>query len=242
MWILAPWGALMPSLRKNCPKDDPRVIQIRFRRVKDAVRCSQEYLPRTLDKNSPIITDAGTDYDARIYVRPESLMVVMNQLVDDINYTSFKDQTTIQYGDKQLHDAYYAIWRVLYDRLSTRKAFTRRPAAIDHGYVPSPGEPIRWTKRIERTETETVQWKRIADMTDHELELYMRQVDQAEPTDDDLREIDAELGDITKLLEGPIARPDGQLDHSDCRHRKARSARQACRRQWLKSQDKGGKK
>jgi len=223
MWVLTPWGPLMPSLRKNCPADDPRTIQIRFRRVKDAIRCSQVYLRDTVDADSPIVEDAGTDYDARIYVRPESLQWVMYRLCEEIDYTSFKDQTTIKYHDRKLHDAYYAIWQVLYDRLSTRKAFSR-------------GRKTYWAERrrseeqtripdeiVYRTENNTREWH-MKGATPEEMATLMREIDAATggievPTD---AEIDA-MGETL------------QNDHSDCAHSDSKSARKRCnkaRRTW----------
>lgn len=235
MWILATWGAIMPSLRKNCPKDDPRTIQVRVRRLRDAVYFREHYLPGTVDFDTEIITDAGTDYDARLYIEPDSLAAALSTMALDIDYTSFKDQTTIKHKDKTLHDAYYAVWRVLYDRLSTRKAFTRRKkvTSIENRVM---AEPERWTKRVTER-TETVEWKKMSQLSDRELALLF----QDEPTDEDLRGIEAEVAkeiapivDVTPPFMGVGPREiSGHLDHTYCDHAPTKTARRRCRKAWL---------
>jgi len=241
MWILATWGALMPSLRKNCPKDDPRTIQIRFRRIKDARYLSENYLGRTLDFDSPIVTDAGTDYDARIYVRPDSLQSVMSKLATEIDYTSFKDQTEKKHGDKQLHDAYYAVWRVLYDKLSTRKAFTR-PRTSRWSYGDFKGNRTtsvvvdEVTRRTKRTTIEPapepIEWRKMSELSTRQLALLHQEIDAA-TADVDLPS-DEELDKLAEMInEWPRwDEKRNQLDHTGCEHPKTKSARRICRRQY----------
>jgi hypothetical protein len=233
MWILATWGAIMPSLRKNCPADDPRTIQVRVRRYRDAVYFREHYLPGTVDFDAEIVIAAGTDYDARLYIEPDSLAAALSTLALDIDYTSFKDQTTIKHKDKTLHDAYYAVWRVLYDRLSTRKAFTRRKTTtnIQNRVM---AEPERWTRRTTER-TEEITWKRMTDLSDRELSLLF----QDEPTDADLREIQVEQSlsetyenEIASSLTGP-REISGHLDHTYCDHAPTKTARRRCRKAWL---------
>lgn len=250
MWILASWGAIMPSLRKNCPKDDPRKIQVRVRRLKDAVYFRDHYLTETVDFDTEIITNAGTDYDARVYVRQDSLAEALAQMALDIDYSSFKDTTTSKFKDNQLHDAYYAIWRVLYDRLSTRKAFSRYSKAQSHwtnrGAAASK-TPFVETTRREIVETKTVseltpsQLKlfRMSDMNAHELAQLHKEIDNATgdielPSDEEVAKLASALGLSAPLVKGPRWTHD-HLDHTLCDHESTKTARRRCRKAFLKA-------
>lgn len=235
MWILAPWGALMPSLRKNTPANDPRTIQVRFRRVKDAVYCQQNYLLSTEDFESPIVTNAGTDYDARIYVRPSSLSLIMVQLAGEIDYTSFKDQTTIKHHDHQLHDAYYKVWSVLYDKLSTRKAFSymRRSAHSTGRSYGKTAVQERVAETIYRTENR--EW-RMKGASAREMADLMREIDAATadvvlPTEQELAEMDHQIHNDLERDRGPTE-VNGHLDHTKCEHNSTPSARKRCRKRF----------
>lgn len=250
MWIMASWGAIMPSLRKNCPKDDPRKIQVRVRRLKDAVYFRDHYLIETEDAATEIITDAGTDYDARVYVRHDSLAEALAQMALDIDYASFKDTTTIKFNDKQLHDAYYAIWRVLYDRLSTRKAFSRYASSQSHwtNRGAAAQKPVTTTTtRREIVETKTVsqltpsQLKlfRMSDMNAHELAALHKEIDAATgdielPTDEEVAKLVQDLGLDKPIARGPRWMHD-HLDHTLCDHESTKSARRRCRKAFLRA-------
>ena len=179
MWILATWGAIMPAERKpgTIAPGDTRDIQVRVRRYQDAVYFREHYLRGTVDFDAEIVTQAGTDYDARLYIHRDSLATALAALAMDIDYHTFKSQTEKKHGDKQLHSAYMAVWQALYDRLSTRKAFSR--PRTTHVWRPT-GDTTRWTKRTEKVEHTTTEWKRIADMTDREFNAFMALEDPRE--------------------------------------------------------------
>lgn len=249
MWILASWGAIMPSRRKNCPKDDPRNVQVRVRRLKDAVYFRDHYLTETPDFDTEVVTEAGTDYDARLYVRQDSLAEALAKMALDIDYTSFKDTTTSKFKDNQLHDAYYAIWRVLYDRLSTRKAFSRYSRSQSHwtNTGAAAGKPSVTTTRREIVETKTVseltpsQLKlfRMSDMNAHELAALHKEIDNAVgdielPSDEEVARLARELKLGKPVTKGPRWTHD-HLDHTLCDHESTKTARRRCRKAFLKA-------
>jgi hypothetical protein len=250
MWILASWGAIMPSLRKGCPKDDPRKIQVRVRRLKDAIYFRDHYLTETFDAEAEVVTEAGTDYDARLYVRQDSLGEALARMALDIDYASFKDTTTSKFKDNQLHDAYYAIWRVLYDRLSTRKAFSRYSKA--QGHWTNRGAAAQSTPFVETTRREVVETKRVSeltpsqlklfrmsDMNAHELAALHKEIDRATddielPTDEEVAKLALELKLGAPIARGPRWTRD-HLDHTLCDHDATKSARRRCRKAFLKA-------
>lgn len=229
MWILASWGAIMPSRRKNTPKNDPRNIQVRVRRLKDAVYFRDHYLTETLDFDTEIVTNAGTDYDARLYIRQDSLAEALAKMALDIDYTSFKDTTTTKFKDNQLHDAYYAIWRVLYDRLSTRKAFTRRNTSQSHwtnrGAAASTKTSVQTTNRTGyppagydapegyeiMSRREIVETKTVSELTPSQLKLFRMSDMNAHELAALHRDIDNAVGDIELPTDEEVARLAAEL-------------------------------
>ena len=118
MWIMAPFGVLMPSLRPQgtVPEGDVRTIQIRARR-----RSELEWLKALYFKDmEEIIFMPNTDYEYRTYCTPDKLAEVLGNMARDIDYTKFKP-TTETFGEKKLHEAYNRIWSILYDMFSTNR-------------------------------------------------------------------------------------------------------------------------
>lgn len=249
MWILATWGAIMPSLRKNCPAGDDRVIQVRVRRMKDAVYFREHYLVTTIDAEAPIVTNAGTDYDARLYITPGSLADALAQMALDIDYASFKDQTTIKHKDEKLHTAYYAVWQVLYDKLSTRKAFSRRPSPTGRLTARQPKVQGYPHERIAETvyRTENREW-RMKGASPESIANLMREIDAATagvelPSDEELatvgRDEDARdywfnqrADDAEFAARSGPTELNGHLDHSSCSHNSTAAARRKCRKRF----------
>jgi hypothetical protein len=232
MWILATWGAIMPSLRKNCPADDPRTIQVRVRRIKDAMYFREHYLTHTQDSAAVIVTNAGTDYDGRMYIRPQSLAESLALMALDIDYTSFKDQTEIKHKDKQLHTAYYRVWNALYDVLSTRKAFSPK-AYINPRRFGKTSAQERIAETVYRTEKR--EW-RMSGASPETLANLMREIDEATegvelPSDAELAATAAQFWTDAGEHAGPTE-VNGHLDHSNCAHDSTRSARKKCRKRF----------
>jgi hypothetical protein len=120
MWAMTSFGILMPAIRppKTLKSGDTRTLQIRARRAKDLDILRAKYMPGTLGET---IFTPDMDYEYRAYCEPPAFAMAMaRMIVEEVDYQKFKPTTEDRYGDKELHDAYNAIWGVVSTRFSTK--------------------------------------------------------------------------------------------------------------------------
>jgi len=165
-------------------------------------------MPDTLGST---IRNIGTDYEFRAFCTPDALADAMAAITRDINYTSFKDTTTSQYGDKQLHDLYLSVWGVIYRALAS-------PLGKKH-------YESHWhstTKTTTSTRVMKSGTRRGGDWWDAEEPDAL--ADGAWDSYDDLL-----FDDITDDA-AVIRRSNGTIDHIHCTHVRSRNARRRCLR------------
>jgi hypothetical protein len=109
MWIMTPFGILMPAVRPadTIEPGDEMTMQVRSRRKKDLEILRDKYMG---DKLGPIMHTPKFDYNYRAYCRPADFAAATSQMVLDVDYLKFKPTTESKYGDKSLHDVYNSIW------------------------------------------------------------------------------------------------------------------------------------
>ena len=103
MWLLTSVG-FFGIVRK--PGDDDLTVRARSRGDLEAL--SREYLPSM----SPVIEGAGTDYPYRARAVPSDLAAAVARMVDDINYSNFKNAVAEHQGIARAH-IYGEVWGVL---------------------------------------------------------------------------------------------------------------------------------
>jgi len=240
MWIMAPWGAIMPSLRypKDIAEGDDREIQVRARRVQDIDRFRSMYCPEL----GPNVIGDGTDYEVRAFCTHAQLGAGLAKMALDINYQSFKSQSEKVWHDAKLHTAYVRIWAVLYDVLSTRKAFSGGVKIWKGGRWETTRTTTKTTTtKIGTTRAGTGEWRRLSDLTqsqrdrlwnelEHEIDPEI-EMSKDEIFDEIERRLDAER------TSQPARHRSGNIDHSQCTHGASKNARRRCRRFW----DGGGR-
>ena len=244
MIVATHMGMYMPALRpdwERCLRDGEPELQVRSRRKIDllSLRVFMERHGLTL---GPVITLPNTDYQFRAYCTRVEWGIALAQLANDIDYTKFKNTPEKKHGDKALTRCYEKMWSAIFNAFPTGSVYAKRWSKNTRTAHVAPlenrvyAEPERWTKRETRVErTETVEWKRIADMTEREFEMFMR---QDEPTDADLADIERDLNETYEneiagsLLAGP-REINGHLDHTHCTHARTKNARRRCRKAWL---------
>lgn len=108
MWVMTPFGILMPSIRPKdtVPTGDNRTIQVRTRREQDLEILRDEYMG---DELGPIMVTPDMDYNFRAYCTPEAWGRALFQMATEIDYEKFKP-TTDRYNDHELHRVYNSIW------------------------------------------------------------------------------------------------------------------------------------
>ena len=110
MWIFAPFGLIMPAIRRpeRVPEGDTRTIQIRARRKVDIERFRDEFMaPDTVGE---IIATPTFDYNFRAYCTPEDFAAGVAKLMLTIDYEKFKPTAERYEGNKSYHDVLNSIW------------------------------------------------------------------------------------------------------------------------------------
>lgn len=239
MIVATHMGMYMPALRpdwEKCLERGEPELQVRARRKIDLLNLRVLMNSHGLYLGD-VIQLPHTDYQFRAYTTRADWGIALAQLAEDIDYTKFKNTPEKKHGDKALTNCYERMWGVIFNAFPTGSAYARRgrsysaPRNTEHRVT---AEPQRWTKRETRTETTEVVWKRIADMTDRELEMYLR---QDEPSEADLRDIALheqlqEDAQVDAQDSGP-REVNGHLDHTNCTHLNTKNARRRCRKAWL---------
>lgn len=118
MWVMAPFGILMPSIRPadTVSADDNRHLQVRARRARELDILRKEYMG---DQLGPTLFTPGFDYEYRAYCTHEAFGRAMFDLTMAIDYTKFKP-TTDRYNDNELHSVYNSIWSTMFSSMSTK--------------------------------------------------------------------------------------------------------------------------
>ena len=90
---------------------------------------SDEFVVRSRDKNhllfyfpdKKISSYDGTDYQFRIYISKLELKIVINQYVDDIDYSNFKNSVKDPILKKIYHDFWTICWAIFHKHYKFRK-------------------------------------------------------------------------------------------------------------------------
>lgn len=110
MWIMTPFGILMPAQRPEITITDDKwrdaKLQIRVRDRRALVYLRKNYMGRKL---GPIIATPDLDYDYRSYCTHDDFAAVVARMVIDIDYAKFKPEAI----DDNLHHLYNRIWAVV---------------------------------------------------------------------------------------------------------------------------------
>ncbi len=114
MWIMTPFGILMPSQRPTATMvGDARSLQIRARDKQALQFLKRHYMPTTLGK---IIHTPDFDYEYRAYCTKADFAEAMDRMIGEIDYEKFKPQTEVALGKidgGKLHTLYNRIWSVV---------------------------------------------------------------------------------------------------------------------------------
>jgi ferredoxin-NADP reductase len=125
MWIMTPYGILMPARRpaETIANDDVKTMQVRARDRRALVELVKRMSTR-IDENSisEIIATPDMDYNYRIYCEPEAFAQLMKFEIEEIDYEKFKPETL--YDD--LHTLYNFIWSVVFTHYERRGAKNAR--------------------------------------------------------------------------------------------------------------------
>jgi hypothetical protein len=104
MWLITPVG-FFSILRKRGETD----LTVRARVRDDLEALEEEYLPFL----GPIIAGGGTDYPYRAHVDPIALAAVIARMVEEIDYSNFKDTVAARQGFERAH-VYGEVWSALH--------------------------------------------------------------------------------------------------------------------------------
>lgn len=116
MWIMTPFGILMPALRPYDTIKDPndeRYLQVRARDKRALTYLRRHYMRETL---GPTIGTPRMDYEYRAYCVHEDFAIAVSTMIEAIDYEKFKPETEIALGPKRgrrLHFLYNRIWGVI---------------------------------------------------------------------------------------------------------------------------------
>ena len=156
MWIMTPFGILMPSDRTAyTPEGDERTLQVRTRRARDLDILRALYLPEL----GETIHTPTFDYNYRAYCTREQFAAAMAKMVMDIDYEKFKP-TTDRFDDNELHGVYNSIWGSVTRLGEPWEAFHGRQPGVWGSYLndePSTGKRAKRGRRGRRSrQSETV--------------------------------------------------------------------------------------
>ncbi len=103
MWLMTTVG-FFSIVRKPDETD----LTVRARVREDLEALEKEYLPSL----GPIVAGGGTDYPYRARVDSRALAAAIARMVEDIDYTNFKDTAAARQGMERAH-VYGEVWSVL---------------------------------------------------------------------------------------------------------------------------------
>lgn len=269
MIVATHMGMYMPALRpdwEKCLRHGEPELQVRSRRRIDLLNLRAFMQTMGLEVGD-VIQLPNTDYQFRVYCTRAAWGWALQMLAEEIDYTKFKDTPAKKHGDNALTNCYTKMWSAIFNAFPVgsvyAKSFKRgsRRGSPQNRVMAEPDrwkssdwkghgarqsgvvydEVSHWAKRETVTESryETVEWRKMADLSDRELALLMRETD--EPTAADLADIEIEQADRDKISPlpadyrqpGPLECADGSLNHAWCDHAKTKSARRRCRKAWL---------
>lgn len=110
MWIMTPFGILMPSTRPDhaIKRGDSRKLQIRVRDRRALTYLRDNYMG---DELSKIVATPKMDYNFRAYCTHDDFARAVAQMIVDIDYEKFKPESV----SHDLHKLYNEIWYVVFD-------------------------------------------------------------------------------------------------------------------------------
>lgn len=216
MQINFPGGWLMPALRPphTVPAGDPRLIQVRARRISHLRRLKERYLPELGD----IIEMPHTDYEYRAYCTHEQLAAALAAMALDINYVKSKSQATAQYNDEELYETNNAVWGTLYRKLSTHRIFDRKHTrgSVLSTMWPKPAQSATWSSGSQLAPT-------VRDLVGADTGTGWVTDDDADLIAEVPVSWDAEVPEVTRY-------PSGRIDHSMCSHGQSKASKKRCTR------------
>lgn len=121
MWIMTPFGILMPSIRPDhaIKRSDTRKLQIRVRDRRALVYLRDNYMG---DELSKIVATPKMDYNFRAYCEHDDFARAVARMILDIDYEKFKPETV----SDDLHKLYNEIWFVVFEHYEFPKKRRRK--------------------------------------------------------------------------------------------------------------------
>ncbi len=108
MWLITNFGFF--SIVEKPDDQGSGTLTIRARVKTDLESLRDRYLPEL----GEIVTSEDTDYKYRAKVSRTEFADAASQIVQDIDYTNFKNSVAETQGARRAH-AYGKVWNVLYD-------------------------------------------------------------------------------------------------------------------------------
>lgn len=121
MWIMTPFGIIMPTLRPTNTVNygDDCTMQVRARDKRALEYLRDHYMEAELGS---IIHTPEFDYEYRAYCKPNDFAWAVHNMIIDIDYEKFKPNTLWQ----DLHDLYNKIWGTVYVHYNPSFTKTRK--------------------------------------------------------------------------------------------------------------------
>ena len=111
MWIMTPFGILMPSA---LPKDIGLELGDWDLQVRSREHAALKYLKKrymNAGTCSRIVNTPNLDYEYRVYTKKIWFADAMDEMIDDIDYEKFKPTTSRKgMGGNKLHNVYNEMW------------------------------------------------------------------------------------------------------------------------------------
>lgn len=131
MWLITPIGFF--SIVQKPEDIEAGILTLRARAKDDLMALRQKYLPELGD----IQKGGGTDYPYRARATKADVAAVMARLVEDIDYSNFKNVVHERQGSTRAH-LYGKVWEVLYKIRSNPAAVAESSKAKAEAQTPGP--------------------------------------------------------------------------------------------------------
>ena len=110
MWIMTPFGILMPSaIPADAGISGEWDLQVRSREQRALKHFRKRYM--TAGTSSQVVSTPRLDYEYRFYTRRDAFSDGIAEMIADIDYDKFKPTTMRKgMGGEQLHSVYNEMW------------------------------------------------------------------------------------------------------------------------------------
>lgn len=118
MWIMTPFGILMPAAIPEDVDQAPELLQIRARDRRALIYLRDNYMHGELGK---IKHTPSFDYQYRAYADRLHFADAISRMIVEIDYEKFKPESKW----RDLHDLYNRIWGVVFDHYGASAAIPK---------------------------------------------------------------------------------------------------------------------